>query len=302
MSTASPVIQAASFSPDGKTLLTGGLDGALALWDVATGRHLGRPILGPALLTVCVSPDGVRWATGDAHGLVTLRDAATRAEIAGWRAHPSGIMALDVSPDGRSVATGVRDPGGTTLRVFRIGEDGGRLTATEAFSDHRHITAVYALAFSPDSRLLAAGGWMNSGFSETLVYDLASARPLTSFAYEAARALAFSPDGTILASGDEFGKIGLWDLADGRRIRQADGHDGIVSVLRFSPAGDRLASGGAEGKLILWDAASGGRLLEYMCGGLVLDARFYGGEILVATAGPDPKAPPAILRRPAAGS
>lgn len=296
MSPATPVIQAASFSPDGKSLLTGGLDGALALWDVATGRRRGRANMGPALLAVCVSPDGMFWATGDAHGFMTLRDVATRAEIAGWSAHPSGIMALDVSPDGRWIATGARDPGGTTLRVWKRGESSGPTAPTEAFSDHRHVTAVYAVAFSADSRYLAAGGWTNSGYTGSVVYELETGHRIASLIWEAARALAFSPDGKVLASGEEFGKISFWDVAAGQRIRQAEGHDGIVSVLRFSPAGDRLASGGIDGKLALWDAASGSRLAEHQCAGIVLDVFFAGDEIMAAAATPDPKAPPQIVR------
>ncbi len=294
MSAAPPVIQAASFSPDGKTLLTGGLDGALTPWDVETLRPIGPPIMGPAILNVVISADGARWISGDAHGFMTIWDAATRRETASWRAHPSGIMALDVSPDGRWLATGARDPGGTTLRVWKLGQGDG--PAIEAFSDHRHVTAVYALAFSADSRSLAAGGWTNSGSTGSVVYELETGHRTASLIWEAARALAFSPSGKALASGEEFGKISLWDIASSRRIFYQEGHSGIVSVLCFSPAGDRFASGGADGNVIVWDAASGSRLLEHACSGIVLDACFRGDDLLVAAAPADPKAPPGIVR------
>lgn len=297
MAAAAPVLQAASFSPDGQTLLTGGHDGALALWDVGTGRKIGPAVMGPAILTACISPDGARWVSGDAHGHVTVREAAGRGELAGWQAHQKGIMALDISPDGRFIATGVRDPGGTTLRVWRLGEGQGAGSPAEAFVDDHHISAVYAVAFSPDGRSLAAGGWMNSGFSETVVYEVPSGERRAALAYEAARALAFSPDGRTLGSGEESGRIGLWDIAASRRVHHLEGHAGIVSALRFSPDGRWLASGGVEGMVVVWDAATGSRRSEHVCGGIVLDARFSGDHLLVAASpGPDPKAPPRLIR------
>ena len=37
-------VDAAAFSPDGKTILTGGDDRAARLWDAATGRPVGQPL------------------------------------------------------------------------------------------------------------------------------------------------------------------------------------------------------------------------------------------------------------------
>ncbi len=36
--------RAVAFSPDGKTLLAGGGDGKVRLWDVASGHPLGQPV------------------------------------------------------------------------------------------------------------------------------------------------------------------------------------------------------------------------------------------------------------------
>ena len=227
---------------------------------------------------------------------MTIRDAQSREEISTWKAFDSGIMALDVSPDGNWLATGAREPGDTTLRVWRFGPD--RVSPpVVAFSDHRHVTAVYAVAFSSDSRRLAAGGWTNSTYSGNVVYELASGQRVASLIWECSRALRFSPDGTILASGDEWGKVSLWDIAKGSRLREFEAHKRIVSALRFSPDGRRVASGSIDGTIKLWDVESGSQCLEHTCAGIILDAQFIGAKELVAAAAtPGPKLPPQIVR------
>jgi WD40 repeat protein len=286
-----PGIQAASFSPDGKTLLTGSYDGSLAFWDVETGRRLGllqRAEHVISILTVCFSPEGTWFAVGNAAGRVAIWDARSRAVQYEWEAHESGITALDISPDGRWLATGAREPGGTTLRVWKIGEK--RDSAAGAFSDHRHVTAVYAVGFSEDSRFLAAGGWTNSGYTGSVVYELETGHRVASLIWEAARSLRFSPGGTVLASGEEFGKITLWDVRSQSRLREIQAaHEGMVSALRFSPDGRRLASGGTDGKFKVWETGSGSLCLEQVCAGIVLDCYYAGrGEWLVAAAPPEP--------------
>ena len=291
-------IQAAGFSADGKILITGSSDGVLAAWGVGTGLRAGPFTRGAPIFTVCVSPNGVFWAVGDVHGWVTIRDAESRKELCAWKAYDSAIMALDISPDGNWLATGAREPGDTTLRVWRFGQ-GLVSPPTETFSDHRHVTAVYAVAFSSDSRRLAAGGWTNSTYSGPVVYDLAIGQRVASLIWECSRALRFSPDGTILASGDEWGKVSLWDIAKGNRLREFEGHKRIVSALRFSPDGRRLASGSIDGTIKLWDVASGSQCLDQTCEGIVLDVQFIGARELVAAAAvPGPERPPLIVRVP----
>ncbi len=128
---------------------------------------------------------------------------------------------------------------------------------------------ITALAWSPDSRRLAAGGRAHS----FRVWDARTWKAVGAWvALESpVHALAFSPDGLLLASGhgrdpenDSIEVAGpkdlvvrLWDLATEKEALRLDGHRSNVRALAFSPAGSTLASGDVHGGLRIWNLPAG---------------------------------------------
>jgi serine/threonine protein kinase/WD40 repeat protein len=111
-------VQAAAFSPDGKTLLTGcgnSLTSRIAggdarLWDAASGRLIGAPFphQGP-VIAVAFSPDGKTILTGSADRYARLWDVGTAKTFGPPLAHPSAVRAVAFDRTGRVVLTGSED-------------------------------------------------------------------------------------------------------------------------------------------------------------------------------------------------
>jgi RNA polymerase sigma factor (sigma-70 family) len=114
--------------------------------------------------------------------------------------------------------------------------------------------AVYAVAFAPDGKTLAAGGGNN-----VRIWDTATGTTVHHLEAPASRVLpiAFAPDGKTLAAGGLGNAIRLWDLETGNALREFWGQEEAVFGLAFSPDGRTLASGGADRIVRLWQVATG---------------------------------------------
>lgn len=116
---------------------------------------------------------------------------------------------------------------------------------------------AHAVAFSPDGKIIASGGGLDSGAS-ALLWDAATGQRAGALPGERGRleTLAFSPDGRALAASDLSRTITVWDLAARRVSYRLEEHKASVYAMAYSPDGRLLASIDGDGVVLLWDMTS----------------------------------------------
>jgi WD40 repeat protein len=122
------VVTSVAYSPDGKTLASGGQDGTIKLWDVATGKERatfqGHPV-SDWVTSVAYSPDGKTLASGSGE-TIKLWDVATGKEQATLNnGHTASVKSVTYSPDGKTLASAGRDQ---TIKLWDVAT--GREKAT----------------------------------------------------------------------------------------------------------------------------------------------------------------------------
>ena len=103
-------INSLAFTPDGKSLATGGLEGTVKLWDVAAKKEL-RTLAGHAngVLSIAMAPDGKTLVSAGEDRTLKIWEIATGKQQSILYGHNGSIEAVAFEPDGKTLVSGSTD-------------------------------------------------------------------------------------------------------------------------------------------------------------------------------------------------
>jgi eukaryotic-like serine/threonine-protein kinase len=243
------IVWFASFSPDGRRIVTALNDNTARVWDTASGRELLQ-LTGHTDRTwsAVFSPDGKRILTGSSDNTARVWDAATGRELLRIAGHAGRVQRATFSPDGRRVVTPSADG---TAGIWDA-ETGRELLRLRGHSDH-----LYAAVYSPDGRQIATA----SADGTARIWDAESGRVIVALNGHTSRvaSVAYSPDGRYIVTASDDATARIWDASSAREVLRLV-HPATVQSAAFSPDGRRVVTASTDSTARIWDAVAGTQL------------------------------------------
>jgi WD40 repeat protein len=223
-------VQVLEFSPNGKMVAAGCLDGTITLWDCLTGT-LQRTLIGHSdrVNHLSFSPSGDGILASSSHDkTVRICDTTTGATLHTLD-QPAMVSVLAFSPDGQLLASAAGSEG-----VYLYDPMSGALKQCLA-----HDLGIWAAAFSPDSQTVATS---SSRPDRIILWNVTDGTVRHRLDCDfLVTSLALSPDGKSLISVIyRHDRLQLWDLSHTERIRYEFRMRVLVSQAKFSSDGMQL--------------------------------------------------------------
>jgi Caspase domain/WD domain, G-beta repeat/Anaphase-promoting complex subunit 4 WD40 domain len=236
------------FSPDNRTLLSAGRDGAIRFWDVESGHQL-RELKVPGSIPYSARmhpnfPD--RYALmGDREGRLVAWDLKRDRIITNAKFHHGPVLSVAYQPAG----------GGTFLSGGGDGRLKIRLPAGRRISVRSHNGAMFRASYSATGKLVYTVG----ADRMAKIWDAArleqqhpQATTIMQGHLKYVLAADMSLDEKVLVTGGADKAMNLWNVGSGRLVSRMQGHTSDVEAVVFSPNGKFVVSASEDKSVRIW--------------------------------------------------
>jgi serine/threonine protein kinase len=241
-------VMAVSISPNGQSVVSGGLDNILRVWDLETGE-LCQTLKGHTkpVNAIAISPDGQLLVSGSDDHTVRVWNLSAGQLVHTLVGHSRDVNAVAIHGAGQLLVSGGDD---RTARLWKLATG----EPLRAFSNLAGM--IRAVAMTPDGQLLASGGLDN----QIKLWSLKTGELAKTFArshFGAINAIAITPNGKTLISSSKDKTIKFWDLQTGEVSKTLTGHTDAVNAIALSSNGKLLISGSSDTTVRLWNVDTG---------------------------------------------
>ncbi|MBI5058903.1 caspase family protein [candidate division KSB1 bacterium] len=267
-----------AWSPDGRYAISGGRDGLVKIWKVATGREVYslRAHATGWVTAVAYVAHGKQFLTAGTDSTVRIWDASTLTESRRFNT-AAPVNSVSLSANGDRILCTTSD---SVAYIWNTNSGPELQRVTTGFG------GAICSAFSGDGRYAITGGSQDT----TLLtkWEVNAGRAVQKFrlAPGALLCVAFDESGAKIFSGNgnlkafvksragvglpgpradyaEAGKLEIWDVQSGGRTQYIVAHDYGVSAIQILPDGRRVLSCGLDGTMKLWGIEDGQLLTQY---------------------------------------
>jgi len=161
-------MQSVAFSPDGKSIATGGVWGRIRIWDSDSGAELiaiRRHMI--TINSIAFSADGRYMVSACADETIKVWNVTSGRELMTLRGHGNHVNSAAFSPDGTRIISSSDDE---TIKIWDANSGAGVMTL------HGHEGGVGSVSFSMDGKRIVSGGYDNT----IRIWDIANPEEVAS--------------------------------------------------------------------------------------------------------------------------
>ncbi len=239
-------VRAVAISPDGRHAVSGSFDSSAIYWSLT--RDVAEQVLRfheSAVNAVAIARDG-RIITGGEDARIAVWQPGAQSPASVLQGHTAPIVALSISPDGRTLASASWD---RTARLWPLPAtglwgslfgSGGTVRVLEG-----HQQNVNGVAFTPDGKAV-----VTAGYDLTVrIWPLSEGAPAIVTLPTPLNAVAVARDGEIVA-GSADGRV-FFISPQGELLAEVSASEAPIIAIATSPDGALVAAAGIRGSVAI---------------------------------------------------